>query len=257
MTEIHPQGRPAATVVIFRDQPGIAPDILFMERSSGMAFAPGALVFPGGAVDPADFAHAQDLGVDLPLDEAAARIGAIRETLEESGLAVGFRTLPDRFTLARLRAALAEGAPFARLLAEASLMLDLDALVPFARWHPSPKDMARRVFDTRFYLTRLAEGSHEPSVDATENVHLFWASAQDVLDRTARGEGKIIYPTRRNLERLALFDGFESAVAHAQMIPVEKVTPWIEEREGEAFLCIPEHLGYPITAEMMATILRA
>jgi 8-oxo-dGTP pyrophosphatase MutT (NUDIX family) len=256
MTDISPQGRPAATVVIFRDRPDYAPDLLFMERSSGMAFAPGALVFPGGAIDPADFAHAESLDTDLPLDEAGARVGAIRETLEESGLAIGFDTHPDRFTLAEIRTAMTQGQPFAALLAEAGLTLDLNALVPFARWHPSPKDNAMRVFDTRFYLARLTEGSHAPSVDATENVHLFWSSAQEVLDRTARGIGRIIYPTRRNLERLALFDSFHSAIAHAQTMPVEKVTPWMEERDGETFLCIPDHLGYPVTAEPVATIIR-
>ncbi|CAN5194529.1 NUDIX hydrolase [soil metagenome] len=221
-----------------------------------MAFAAGALVFPGGAIDPADFDHAQSLETGHPLDEAAARIGAIRETLEESGLAVGFIDPPDRFTLAQMRAAMVAGRPFATLLAEADLTLDLDGLVPFARWHPSPRDTATRIFDTRFYLARLAEGSHAPSVDASENVHLFWASAQEVLDRTARGEGRVIFPTRRNLERLAQFDGFDSTVAHARMTPVEKVTPWVEERDGQAFLCIPDHLGYPVTSEEVATALR-
>ena len=45
---------PAATLVLFRDHPGRAPDLLFVERAKTMAFAGGAIVFPGGRVDPGD-----------------------------------------------------------------------------------------------------------------------------------------------------------------------------------------------------------
>lgn len=256
MTEPDPLARSAATAVIFRDRADGPPELLMMERSRGMAFAAGALVFPGGAVDDDDLEHARALDAALPIDEAAARIAAIRETLEESGLGVGFGQAPDRFILANIRSAMAEGRRFADLLTGAGLTLDLDALVPFARWHPNVKEAARRVFDTRFYLVRLAAGSHEPTVDATENVHLFWATARAVLDACDRGEGRVIFPTRRNLERLAQFDTFAAAADHARATPVEKVTPWVEDRGGAAHLCIPDHLGYPVTSEAIATALR-
>src|SRR3546814_7884838 len=59
-----------------------------------MAFAASALVFPGGAVDAGDHALAATIADGLPLDEAAARIAAVRETLEESGLAIAFTSPP-------------------------------------------------------------------------------------------------------------------------------------------------------------------
>ena len=251
-----PDARAAATLVIFRELPGQAPQLLMMERAATMAFAAGALVFPGGAVDAADIDLARRLDSGLPLDEAAARIAAIRETLEESGLALGFSNGVDRFTAAQLRAEMARGGCFADLVAEAGLGFDLDRLVPFARWLPSSQEFAHRVYDTRFYLLRLDENSHEPTIDKTENVHLFWESAQDVLERCDRGEGRIIYPTRRNLERLAQFASFEEATAHACTVPVEIVTPWFEQREDGRYLCIPAHLGYPVTAELMSTARR-
>ncbi|WP_070151504.1 NUDIX hydrolase [Sphingobium phenoxybenzoativorans] len=256
MNEPAPQERPAATTIIFRDRPGSAPELLFMERSSGMAFAAGALVFPGGAVDAEDFAFAASMDTALAVDEAAARIGAIRETLEESGLAIGFREAPDHGVAGKIREAMLAGEPFAALLAGAELALDLDRLVPFARWHPNVKEGAPRVFDTRFYLARWMEGSPEPTPDSTENVHLFWATAQDVLDRHIGGEVKIIFPTRRNLERLAPFQSFDQAVSHASRYPVEKVTPWIEDRDGRPSLCIPEGMGYPVTHEALETAFR-
>jgi hypothetical protein len=37
---------------------------------------------------------------------------------------------------------------------------------------------------------------------------------------------------------------------------VRKVVPWIEERDGERWLCIPDDLGYPVTAELLDTARR-
>ena len=77
-----------------------------------------------------------------------------------------------------------------------------------------------------------------------------------MLRRCDTGEARIIFPTRRNLERLGLFASFDDLAAHAASIPVEKVRPWLEERCGERHLCIPAHLGYPVTSEPMASVLR-
>src|SRR6185369_8831284 len=79
---------PAATLVVFRRAAGGGPpELLMVERSAGMRFAAGAAVFPGGRIDPADHELADMAApAHLPRDEAAARIAAIRETLEEAGL---------------------------------------------------------------------------------------------------------------------------------------------------------------------------
>jgi len=256
MTDMLPESRSAATVVILRDRPGAAAEILMMERASSMAFAAGALVFPGGAVDAGDHALAERIAGGLPVDEAAARIAAVRETLEESGLAIGLASPPPPDRLPLMRQALAAGMAFGDMLDEHGLEIALDRLVPFARWHPARLEHAQRVFDTRFYIARAPEGQNA-SVDATENVQLFWSSAADTIARCDRGEGRIIFPTRRNLERLAQFNGFDDLSAHALSIPVQTVTPWFEEREGERHLCIPDHLGYPVTSEPMGTVRRA
>ncbi|KKW92466.1 NUDIX hydrolase [Sphingobium chungbukense] len=255
MTDGVSESREAATVVILRDCPGSAPEILMMERASSMAFAAGALVFPGGALDAGDHALATAIGGQLALDEAAARIAAIRETLEESGLAIAFTRPVEADRIVAMRRALAEGMGFGEVLNVHGLELALDALVPFARWQPAPFEMARRVFDTRFYLARAPEGQ-VASVDATENVRLFWSGAADTLAYCDRGEARIVFPTRRNLERLAQFGSYGALAAHAWSIPVEKVTPWFEDRDGERHLCIPAHLGYPVTSESIGTVRR-
>ena len=71
------------------------------------------------------------------------------------------------------------------------------------------------------------------------------------------GEAHIIFPTRRNLERLALFGGFDDAVADARAHPVRAITPWIETREDGEHLCIPDDLGYPITSQRLSEAIRA
>lgn len=239
---------PAATLVLFRDGPD-GPEHLFVERAAAMVFAGGALVFPGGRIDPGDY----ELAARYPhLDphDAAARIAAVRETIEEAGIAVGMTA-----DVEELRTALAEGVALGPLLDRHGLTLDLDALVPFARWCPNFKET--RTFDTRFYLARVAADHAEARVDATENVHLFWATAAEVLRRAEAGEVKIIFPTRRNLERLAMLASFETAAAHAATYPVETITPWIEARDGTQHLCIPGGLGYPVTTEALDKAMRA
>lgn len=238
---------PAATLVIFRHRTQGPPELLVVERSASMAFAGGAIVFPGGRIDADD--HAIAAAHAFEPDEGAARVAAIRETLEESGIAIGFSTPPAQEWIVSAQPRLHAHEPFSALLAEAGLALDLEALVPFARWCPPFREA--RVFDTRFYIAHTAPDTPDPRVDETENVSSFWASAQEVLDAANAGKVKIIFPTRRNLERLALFADFAEAEAHARSIPVRLVAPWMEERDGEPHLCIPDDLGYPVTSEAL------
>lgn len=241
---------PAATVIVMRERTGGPPELLMVERARAMAFAGGALVFPGGRIDPGDRALAA-LHPGDP-DDIAARIAAVRETLEEAGVAVGLDV--DGDAIPELRHRLYAGEAMAPLIEAAGGMLRLDALVPFSRW--LPHNVIHRVFDTRFYLARAPEGA-APVVDGNENVRVFWSSAQAVLDAADAGEATIIFPTRRNLERLARFGGFEDAVADARAHPLRTVTPWVETRDGVQYLCIPDDLGYPVTAERLDRAIRA
>lgn len=247
-----PPAIPAATLVIFRDvADGGPPELLMVERAKAMAFAAGAMVFPGGRVDPGDHLLAEVIGAG---DDGAARIAAIRETIEEAGIPIGLSPPPAPDALARMRAALHAGTSFGEVLADAGVRLDLDQLVPFARWRPAHRNM--RIFDTLFFLAGLPADAPCASVDATENVRLVWASARSVLDDADAGRLAVIFPTRRNLERLAQFDSFEDAAAHARATPVRVVTPWHETRDGEPHLCIPDDLGYPVTSERLSDAMR-
>lgn len=240
------RARPAATVVIFRRAPdGGAPQILMLVRSRTMSFVGGAAVFPGGKVDPADHTLAERFADHGDKDEIAHRIAGIRETLEETGLAIGLSQPVSAQDAAAACAMLHAGESFDAVLSRFGWTLNLDALVPFARWLPHFKKGP--IFDTRFYLADLGTGAVDIAVDGTENTSLFWTTAQNALTMSNTGEIRAIFPTRRNLERLALFASFDEARAQAVAIPVRTVTPWIGEHNGEKCLKIAEDHGYPVS----------
>jgi len=233
---------PAATLIVVRESDG-APELLVVERAEGMAFAAGALVFPGGRIDATDREFADELGMD------AAAVAAVRETIEETAVPVGIAPLPPEPDAIELQHPLVADQPFARLLSAASLRIDGEALIPFARW--VPKFHAVRRFDTLFYVARCPAGDWQPRVIQGECAGAEWLSAADVLEREQRGEARLIFPTRRTLERLAQHSSFEAIRADALAHPIEPVTPWVEERDGEKFITIPAHLGFPVIQERL------
>ena len=233
---------PASTLILVRDRDGAPPELLMVERSDNMAFAAGALVFPGGRIDGADGKLGQDLGL-----EDGAGIAAIRETLEETAVPVGLSPVLDRDAALAIQAELVAGADFAALLS--GLTLDAAALTPFARW--VPKFHAVRRFDTLFFVAEAPAGDWPPNVIAGECSGAYWLSAAEVLAREASGQARLIFPTRRNLERLAQHASFAEIRADAVAHPIKPVTPWIEERDGEKFITIPANLGYPVTEERL------
>lgn len=245
---------PAATLVIMRPpESGGADEILMVKRSATMAFAAGAVVFPGGRVDPDDYLVARQHGLGADEADGAARVAALRETLEETGLAVGWPNLAEE-EVAAVRQALLGGTLLSDILAARGERIALESLVPFARWCPNFKEA--RTFDTRFYAVAAPPHSHELTVEEAEHSHIFWASAQDTLAMADCGDVSVIFPTRRNLERLAQVADFSSFFQHSGQFPVELITPWIEERDGGTHLCIPTHLGYPVTSERFDRVRR-
>ena len=249
-------GIPAATVVIFRNNAsGGPPEILMTVRSRNMVFAGGMAVFPGGRVDQADFDLARRLNTALEPEEAAHQIAVVRETLEETGLVIGLSGEIDAERARAARNRLLETESIEPVLDEFGWQLDLDQLTPFARWFPK-NERIPRVYDTRFYLADLGTGAVEIEADLSENTHLFWTSAQGALDAAERGEIKVIFPTRRNLERLAAFDSFAEAKQQAETIPVRTVTPFVQQRDDGTWLCIDDDLGYPVTGEPLESVAR-
>lgn len=204
---------PAATLVVIREVAVGPPELLMVERPSSMAFAAGAMVFPGGRIDAADWQ-------DTDAHEQAAARAAVRETAEETGLDV-----------------------------------PLETLFPFARWRPD--NVRHRRFDTFFFIAPCPPDAGPLVPQPGECERAVWTSAAAMLDEIASGRASAIFPTVRNLERLAQFASFAEICGDAEAHPVELISPWIEERDGSRFLVIPDHLGYPVTAERLDRAVRA
>src|SRR5881227_733373 len=163
---------PAATLIVVREPAGGAPELLMVERAEGMAFAAGALVFPGGRIDDADRQFAAELGL-----QDGAVVAAIRETIEETAIPVGLAPLPHRQKALDLQQQLTAEQDFATSLSAAGLALDISELTPFARW--VPKFHAVRRFDTLFFVARCPPGDWQPQVIEGECAGACWLSATE------------------------------------------------------------------------------
>jgi 8-oxo-dGTP pyrophosphatase MutT (NUDIX family) len=170
---------PAATVILLRaGNPGC--EVLLVRRSAQLAFHGGAWVFPGGRIDRDDWPAGSDDVV------SAAKRAAVREALEEAGVAI-----------------------------------DPGRLVLISRWI-TPEVLPKR-FDAWFFV---APASGEAvRVDGGEIHEHCWMRAADALAAQARGELDLPPPTFVTLHGLARFESPAEALETLAKEPVETFTP--------------------------------
>jgi 8-oxo-dGTP pyrophosphatase MutT (NUDIX family) len=250
--------RPAATLLLLRD--GVAGlEVLMTSRHEEAEFASGALVFPGGKVDPVDRTLANHCADRAMLDEAdlVLRIAAIRETFEECGILlarVGGVLLSGAALATLLGRHGTSDAGFAALVAAAGLELATDDLVPYAHWI-TPIDQPKR-FDTHFFLAPAAPDQIAVH-DGREAVAAVWVTPSAALSRADEGRFKLVFATRMNLLKLARSKTVVDAVAAARAAPIVTVTPIIEKTDAGPFIRIPEAADYGVTRVASARIPRA
>ncbi|MEW6642898.1 MAG: NUDIX hydrolase [Pseudomonadota bacterium] len=247
--------RLAATMLLLREG-AAGMEIFMVVRHHEIDFASGALVFPGGSAEPGDFdiAGRPELfagGDGIDPDQLALRIGGVRETFEECGILLarprGSQALigADRLRAldASRRADLDAGKlSFTDLVAEEDLVLALDLLVPFAHWI-TPTRMPKR-FDTHFFLA-VAPADQVAVHDGKEAVDSVWIAPQQSLDDAKSGRFKILFPTERNLIKLARSRTAAEALARTRTEPVVTVMPEVIKGEnGQRQLRIPKDAGY-------------
>jgi len=246
---------PAATILLVRDGPdGL--EVFMVERHHEIDFATGALVFPGGKVDPQDSDPSlleRCVGPETAGDqELVLRAAAIRETFEECGVLLARRreaphllTRSEVEPLAAERAALLRGEPtFPALAAREDLLLACDRLIPFAHWI-TPERMPKR-FDTHFFLT-AAPPDQAAIHDGEESVDSVWIDPGAAAAEANGGRRTIIFPTLRNLAKLARSRSVAEAVERALVEPIVTVLPWIEKGGDGPVLRIPKDAGYDIS----------
>ena len=212
-----------------------------VRRSSRGTFA-SALVFPGGAIDADDAStewepFVEDFAAFDP-NERARRIGAIRETWEESSILVGASGYAEP-------AGILADQGLRDLVERSGVSLRLGALTSLAHWI-TPITEPRR-FDTRFYIAPAPEGQVAVA-DGSEIVGVEWVNPGAAARAGRRGDSPIIFPTLMNLDRLAEAGSVEAAISAARARPDFTVLPVIETAEdGSRSISIPAEAGYAVT----------
>ena len=263
--------RDAATVMLLRPAAadageavdvGVAGvEVLMLRRVAAMKFAPGAYVFPGGSVDPADYGaevgwHGPDpaeFGARLGASAEMARAlvcAAVRETFEEAGVLLagapdgGPLADPSGPSWAADRAALTAGQlTLAELLSRRGLVLRADLLVPWARWI-TPEGEPRR-FDARFFAAALPAGQVATG-HAAESDHIAWLRPGDAIESARAGEISLLPPTATTLQDFAVADSGGVAGILGRRPVIEPVMPRLVLEDGQAWLYVPDEVGYPL-----------
>jgi 8-oxo-dGTP pyrophosphatase MutT (NUDIX family) len=214
-------------VILVRDAPHL--EVFLQRRVTGMAFAGGMTVFPGGGVAADDRSphgwtgrppswFAERLRCDDALAAAFVR-AAVRETFEECGvLLAGTGAAPahEREELVARRRTLDE------VLAAAGRTLDADLLRPWARWI-TPEVSPRR-YDTAFFVAAVPDGQ-EADARTTEAVEATWWAPAEALAGAERDELALMYPTLTTLEELAGYPNSAAVLAAADGRTIEPITP--------------------------------
>ena len=266
-----PTPRDAATVMLLRpagadgadgaDGGGV--EVLMLRRVAAMKFAPGAYVFPGGSVDPADSDpevgwHGPDpaefgrrLGAAAEMARALV-CAAVRETFEESGVLLagtpggGPLAVPAGSSWESDRKALIAGeVTLAQLLSRRGLVLRADLLVPWTRWI-TPEGEPRR-FDARFFAAALPAGQLATG-HAAESDHTAWLRPADAIAAARVGEISLLPPTATTLNDFAVAAAAGHGVAEILGRPplIEPIMPLLAVEDGAAWLHIPDEVGYPL-----------
>ena len=175
--------RQAASLIGVRDGSD-GPEVLVIERTLDHRFLPGYVAFPGGAVDRSDSSLAERWFGDA---KEASRAAAVRELVEEVGLAVTSQAIVD----------VSRDRPLARIH---DAPPSIARLPEVARWI-APEQVPVR-FDARYYAARMDEAA-DPRADGVEAAKAWWASPGSLLSAWGSGEVLFYWPTHFTMSALA------------------------------------------------------
>ena len=242
----------AATIIVVREAAGDL-EIFCVERHRGSRFLGGAVVFPGGKLDPLDQTNIWtdrgteplawgrgDLAAEDGGSSATARalgVCACRETLEEAALLLADGTVDDADVVALRERSVTDPTAIAAFLSERRLRLALDRLIPFSRW-VTPTAEARR-YDTRFFLAPAPSGQ-KGAHDERETTASFWATPRALLALFAAEKVQLAPPTQRTLDILSTVHTVADAESLARSAPLAPICPeLVTLEEGSLALVLP------------------
>lgn len=172
---------PAATVLLLRDEAEVGLEVLMLRRNSKLAFG-GMWVFPGGRVDDDEMVPGDVL--------ASARVAAVRETEEETGLQI-------------------QG----------------EGLQTWSYWVPPPMPSMptkgpRRRFSTWFFVSAAPGG--EVAIDHGEIHEDRWLAPTAALMQHQAGDIELAPPTWITLSQLANHGTVDQALSWAATTDAEE-----------------------------------
>lgn len=188
-----------------------------LRRSAASPFMPGAFVFPGGAVDDADYERGPVIGW------SDARIAAEFRATSPDELVVDQPAISSRDAHALLHAAVRE------LHEEANIRLDPAQLTLFSHWI-TPAGEPRR-YNTHFFVAPAPPGALG-TADSVETHDARWLSPQRALEAERSGDMHLVFPTIKHLERLAAFESIDAVLAFAREKPIVTIMPDLPPSAG-------------------------
>jgi len=228
--------REAATVVLLRDgSAGI--EAWLLRRVTGMAFAAGMTVFPGGAVDPTDSLSEASSGPlseasSGPLSEVAAQLGtdiahagslvcaAVREMFEEVGVLLA--SPPFEVPREAREAVENHSISFGDLLSEHSASVDVSAVRPWSRW--ITPDFEPRRYDTYFFVAAMPQEARADAV-SSEASHAGWVSVDQAIAEYRDGQRPMLPPTVVTLTEVSQHSSVADVLAAAPSRSLEPINP--------------------------------
>jgi 8-oxo-dGTP pyrophosphatase MutT (NUDIX family) len=255
----------AATVMVIREQRTVHEkdiEVLMVLRTRSSRFVPGYHVYPGGILDPEDYAPGIERfceGMDRrkaleilpnmskPEKAIGAWVAGIRETFEEAGIliakkrdgtTVSIKTDEEKKRLCGYRSALNSGEmKFTAFLEKEYLILPLDRLHYFSHWI-TPEPLPLR-YDVRFFLAETPE-NQEVMHDGLELTEHLWVTPGKALDLYDKGEFGLVLPQIMTLVELSQFKTVEDAIrsTHGKKVPANLTK--IKKIEGHDVEVMPD-----------------
>lgn len=249
--EITTPVRDAATVVMLRDAPA-GMEVFLLKRHGLSDVLGGVYVFPGGKVDASDAEMDMQARLDqspqtlhatlnepqlAELSAAGLYVAALREVFEESGVLFAHGASVD--ATASATAMLREGLRFDAMLANLSLRLQTQSVLPWSRWiTPRMASVSHKRFDTRFFVAGvpLHQTAQHDNHEATESV---WLQPRDALEQYWSGAIQLAPPQIMSLAHLSHHASVASVMRQARSGKPAMIEPEPFDHDGMRVICYP------------------
>ncbi len=245
--------RNAATVVLMRDGTS-GPEVYLLRRHLSMAFAADMCVFPGGGVDPRDFAEdvawagpsVESWATMLGCEPALARAlvcAAVRETFEESGVllagssadTVVSDTTGDDWEADRV-ALESNELSMSDFLVRRGLVLRTDLLGAWSGWLTPVFEPKR--YRTWVFVASMPHGQATRDV-STESSEVTWVPAMSAVSAVEQGEMMMLPPTYLTCLEIGQRSTVAGVLEEATSRTVEMFTPEVTAAGDDFVLSTP------------------